>query len=263
MLLLLILAGAGAKIAYTLTPSRIAEAQAEALPVAAAEHLRESDPPRELFNTYNWGGYLLWAVPDLPVYVDGRTDLYGDDFLQAYLDAYTAGDDWQATFEQHDISLVVVEADSPLDDELSEAAGWSLDYEDEQAVIYVRETSMTLQEQFMTVDQFEAFTELPENAEKLFEFVGGEVMEVPSNPYVSKIASLFNLYIGMYLLEHDLGHLTGEQGGYEVFGDRYAPDVAFISYERQPELAKSGYNPNPPELAVEVVSSESKPRTKS
>lgn len=117
---------------------------------------------------------------------------------------------------------------------------------------------MTLQEQFMTVDQFEAFTELPENAEKLFEFVGGEVMEVPSNPYVSKIASFFNLYIGMYLLEHDLGHLTGEQGGYEVFGDRYAPDVAFISYERQPELAKSGYNPNPPELAVEVVSSESK-----
>ena len=39
-----------------------------------------------------------------------------------------------------------------------------------------------------------------------------------------------------------------------VSGERYAPDVAFISVARQPELAKEGYNPNPPELAVEVVS---------
>src|SRR6266849_3602401 len=39
-----------------------------------------------------------------------------------------------------------------------------------------------------------------------------------------------------------------------VSGERYAPDVAYISFARQPELAKKGYNPNPPELAVEVVS---------
>jgi len=39
-----------------------------------------------------------------------------------------------------------------------------------------------------------------------------------------------------------------------VDGERYAPDVAFISYARQPKLARQGYNPNPPELAVEVIS---------
>ncbi len=37
-----------------------------------------------------------------------------------------------------------------------------------------------------------------------------------------------------------------------VSGERYAPDVAYISKKRQPELARVGYNPNPPELAVEV-----------
>ncbi|MDQ7033844.1 MAG: Uma2 family endonuclease [Anaerolineae bacterium] len=63
--------------------------------------------------------------------------------------------------------------------------------------------------------------------------------------------------IYIYLKQHDIGHLTGEAGGYIVSGERYAPDVAFISYEKQADLAKSGYNPNPPDLAVEVVSSDS------
>ncbi len=42
-----------------------------------------------------------------------------------------------------------------------------------------------------------------------------------------------------------------------VSGERYAPDAAYISKARQPELARTGYNPTPPELVVEVVSDES------
>lgn len=116
---------------------------------------------------------------------------------------------------------------------------------------------MLIEARKLTVEDFDAFVEHPENADKLFEYIGGEVFEVPSNPYVSKIAGLILTFIGMYLLENDIGHVTGEQGGYQVSGERYAPDVAYISYERQPELATSDYNPNPPELAVEVVSSDS------
>ena len=115
---------------------------------------------------------------------------------------------------------------------------------------------MTAPGHTMTAEAFDAFTERDENADKLFEFIGGEIVEVPSNAYASKIASRVNGYIFVYLMNKDIGHLTGEQGGYQVAGERYAPDVAFISYARQPELAKKGYNPNPPELAVEVLSSE-------
>ncbi|MEO1646124.1 MAG: Uma2 family endonuclease, partial [Chloroflexota bacterium] len=96
-----------------------------------------------------------------------------------------------------------------------------------------------------------------ENAEKHFEFVAGEIVEVPSNPFVSKIASMISGFIFMYLLKNDIGHVTGEAGGYMVGTERYAPDVAFISYDKQPALAKSGYNPNPPDLAIEVVSADS------
>lgn len=106
----------------------------------------------------------------------------------------------------------------------------------------------------MTVTEFDSFVELPENSEILFEYIGGEVFEVPSNTYVSKIAARIIVLIGIYLMKNDIGHLTGEGGGYMVSGDRYAPDVAFISYKHQLELLRFGYIPNPPDLAVEVIS---------
>lgn len=105
-----------------------------------------------------------------------------------------------------------------------------------------------------TLEEFESFVEHPENSEAIFEFINGEIVEVPFNAFASKIAAKILTFIGMFLLEHDIGHVTGADGGYMVNGDRYAPDVAYISYERQPELAKKGYNSNPPELAVEVIS---------
>jgi Uma2 family endonuclease len=116
---------------------------------------------------------------------------------------------------------------------------------------------MTIQARDYSVEDFEEFVELPENAEKLFEFIGGEIFEVPSNPFSSKINQIISGELYIYLKQNDIGHLTGEQGGYIVAGERYAPDVAFISSVKQPELVKQGYHPTPPDLAVEVISSDS------
>jgi Uma2 family endonuclease len=113
---------------------------------------------------------------------------------------------------------------------------------------------MAVQKKPYTVEEFDAFAALPENAERLLEFVGGEIVEVPSNPYSSKIAMRMGRFVSVFVDDHNLGHVTGEAGGYWVSGERYAPDVAFISKERQPELAHEGYNPNPPNLAIEIVS---------
>lgn len=108
---------------------------------------------------------------------------------------------------------------------------------------------------YVTLQEFERFIHLPENADRVFEYVGGEIVEVPSNPLSSKIAMLVVGALLNYLQHHDIGHVTGEAGGYRVFGERYAPDAAFISYARQPQLPyDQQYNPNPPELAVEVIS---------
>lgn len=116
---------------------------------------------------------------------------------------------------------------------------------------------MVLQAQLMTVEEFERFVYLPANVDKLFEYIGGEIVEVPSNAYVSEIAGEILFLIKLHLREQNIeGHVTGEAGGYQIAGDRYAPDVAYLPTSKQAELDKLGYNSVPPDLAVEVVSSD-------
>lgn len=114
---------------------------------------------------------------------------------------------------------------------------------------------MVTQNRLYTVEEFERFIQLPDNRDRLFEYIEGEIVEVVSNPLSSKIAALIIAELIIYLKTHDLGHVTSSDGGYMVTGERYIPDAAFISYTRQPQLAYTeGYNPNPPDLAVEVLS---------
>jgi Uma2 family endonuclease len=113
---------------------------------------------------------------------------------------------------------------------------------------------MTIRRKMFTVDEFEQFVKLPQNANRRFEYINGELIEVPSNPYSSQIAALIIAALVYFLRGKNLGHVTGEQGGYIVAGARVAPDVAYISKARQAALVKEGYNPLAPDLAVEVIS---------
>lgn len=106
------------------------------------------------------------------------------------------------------------------------------------------------QKQF-TLQDFENFNQLPENRNKNFEFINGEIIEVPSNPYVSVIASRLIGFLLIYLLKSDVGgHVTGEGGGFVINGHVFAPDVAYI----QKLPTHKGYETTPPLLAVEVIS---------
>lgn len=133
----LVLLGALSYMLATLTPVSVAKAQSEFLPVDAAAYLNEANPPGPMFNSYNWGGYLMFAAPQYPVFVDGRTDLYGE-FLRKWLRAALGGSDWREILEEYAIRLVVVEKGSGLEMNLREEPGWRLDYEDDLAVIFVR-----------------------------------------------------------------------------------------------------------------------------
>ncbi len=92
-----------------------------------------------MFNSYNFGGYLAWALyPDVPVYVDGRTDLYDDKFLTEYLNTALAGPGWQKALTDGRISFAVVESGSPLAKELARDPAWAVRYRDPLAVVIMR-----------------------------------------------------------------------------------------------------------------------------
>jgi hypothetical protein len=118
-----------------LVPPTIREARMLTLPVEAVEHLNENDYEGQLFNSYNWGGYLIQFAPQYPVFIDGRTDLYGE-FLRVYRATTVAQGDWRDVLTSYDIGLVLVENGIGLDAALREDATWQLVYEDDLAVIH-------------------------------------------------------------------------------------------------------------------------------
>jgi Uma2 family endonuclease len=115
--------------------------------------------------------------------------------------------------------------------------------------------AMVIERQTMTAQQFDKWANLPENIEKTYEFINGEILEVVSNPKSSKLGMKIGRFIDAFVDEHDLGHVTGADGGYQVGEERFIPDVGYISYKRMPELlSEDGYVPTAPDLAVEVIS---------
>lgn len=113
---------------------------------------------------------------------------------------------------------------------------------------------MEIREKAMTVEEFEVFALLPENADRLLEFVGGRIVEVVSDNLASETGMSFGVFVSAFVKQHRLGRVTGADGGYWVAGERYIPDVAFISKARQPTRVRAAYNPLAPDLAVEVLS---------
>jgi hypothetical protein len=140
LLLALITIAALVKISLPLAPGAVEEATRATLPMDAVAYIQAQRPPGPMFNSYNWGGYLLFTLwPDYPVFVDGRTDLYDDDFLRQYINVYVADDGWQGLLDQYQIQLVVVETNSVLAKFLRTDPSWHEAYRDDMAVIFSRE----------------------------------------------------------------------------------------------------------------------------
>jgi hypothetical protein len=114
LLLGLIVFGALVKVAAALNTETVRQAQEDTLPVELAAYLNETPPPGTMFNSYNWGGYLMFAAPHVPVYVDGRTDLYDDVFLRDFLNVIFLKGDWQGALAAPEIGFVAIEGNSVL-----------------------------------------------------------------------------------------------------------------------------------------------------
>ena len=115
---------------------------------------------------------------------------------------------------------------------------------------------MIQQQEAISLDSFHAVLRQPENRGRHFEFIHGRVVEkMVASPYSSRVSVRISSKIDAYLIENDIGFLTGMDGGYVVGDERFIPDCAFISYERMPEIVtEQGYIALAPDIAVEVMS---------
>jgi len=137
LLLTLVLLGGVIRVSLVLQGN--ADAQREVFPVDAVEFIVDEQVGGNIYNLYHWGGYLVWTLyPDYPVFIDGRADVYGDAFIDEYLQVYQLREDWHAPLDKYGVNLVIIDKGSSLSTVLSESPNWDRAYIDERAAIFVR-----------------------------------------------------------------------------------------------------------------------------
>jgi hypothetical protein len=113
-------------------------AERKEFPVSATAFLKQNALPSPVYNNYDWGGYLVAHAPEYRVFVDGRSDLYGDALLEETVRAYEAQPGWETILDRHSAKTVFVGADAPLATVLRESSGWRNVFEDSQAAVFTR-----------------------------------------------------------------------------------------------------------------------------
>lgn len=110
----------------------------QGIPYEAMNWIRMNPPGGNLFNSYNWGGYLEWTFPQMPVFIDGRADLYGEDLIAQWWAVVRGTPQGFSILDQWRIQMVILEPDWPIV-RLLPASNWREVYRDKMAVIFTRE----------------------------------------------------------------------------------------------------------------------------
>jgi hypothetical protein len=107
-------------------------------PVAAVEYLRRH-PGGRLFNEVGYGSYLTWALPDQPVFVDGRIELFPAAVWEDY-NVISSGRGAVAALERYGIERVLLslEFQAPLSTALGASGRWDREYADGEAEVWRR-----------------------------------------------------------------------------------------------------------------------------
>jgi len=98
-----------------------------AFPCEASEVLKKL-PPGNIFHTYEWGGFLIWQLPEFKTFVDGRMTAWftrrssGEGGPVSpyviYLSTYQTQPGWQDTLKKYNIDYILISPGTFLDLEL-------------------------------------------------------------------------------------------------------------------------------------------------
>ena len=116
----------------------------ETSPVGAVNFIKSHHLSGPMLNDYTDGGYLIWAMPEHPVFVDGRGDVYEwTGVLQEFGAWATLQADPKALLDKYDVQFCLLEVNAPMANVLPLMPNWKKVYSDHLSVIFVRLPSPT------------------------------------------------------------------------------------------------------------------------
>jgi hypothetical protein len=104
---------------------------------AAALATLQSDPAGRVFTNDEWGDYLIYRLyPAHKVFVDGRSDFYGDDFESKYIDVLNVKYGWEKILSGFGVDTILLPPSAPLSGALKESSHWRVVYDDGIALVF-------------------------------------------------------------------------------------------------------------------------------
>jgi hypothetical protein len=111
-------------------------------PVKAVEFLRANHLSGPMLNDYGFGGYLIWATPEYPVMMDGRTDMYEwTGFLAEYGNWALMRTDPNLLPDKYKVNFCLLSRHSSMVLLLPLMHEWKVAYTDNNSAILVRDPS--------------------------------------------------------------------------------------------------------------------------
>src|SRR5262249_51833482 len=108
----------------------------EKFPVRAASFIPAGG---QVFTKDQWGGYLIYRFGgERKVFIDGRSDFYGQTFLQTYAEVADVKPGWQNVLKQYNVNVVLIPVDHALASALQLSPEWKRVYTDSMATIFQR-----------------------------------------------------------------------------------------------------------------------------
>jgi hypothetical protein len=112
-------------------------------PQKAVEFIKANHLSGPMLNDYGFGGYLIWAAPEHPVFVDGRGDVFEwTGVLSEFGRWATLQSDPNALLQKYRVSFCLLNRQSPMVHVLPLLHEWKMVYEDDNSVIFVRTTPL-------------------------------------------------------------------------------------------------------------------------
>jgi hypothetical protein len=106
-------------------------------PVKAAEFIENQGYSNPLFNDFDWGGYLMWRLPQHSVSIDGRGYVHGEKAIERSVKTWMAEPGWEEDQLLKAAHTIIANSRLPLTSALKCDSRYNLVYEDEVALVFV------------------------------------------------------------------------------------------------------------------------------
>jgi hypothetical protein len=111
-------------------------------PAKAVEFINTHRFSGHMLNEWTYGGYLIWAAPNHPTFIDGRGDIFEETGVLKDFAAWAKLEsDPHVLLDKYPIDFCLLARGSPMSHVLPLLPGWKTAYSDDTAIVFVRDRS--------------------------------------------------------------------------------------------------------------------------